>query len=150
MAGETVDAVVCGAGVAGLAAGCALGRVGWRVLVVDRQPAPAPVPKGEVLQPGALRVLRGWGARERLDGTGAVPLSRLVLRDPGGAPMTTLDYDALPGGESGIGASVADKDLDPPSHQGRPAVSLLIFWVSASRAAGYPRPPSSSARAAAG
>lgn len=92
----TWDVVVCGAGVGGLAAARALGGLGLRVLVVDKQPRVRPVAKGEVLQPGALRLLRAWGVERRLDERGAVRLGRLVVRDPGGTPLMALDYGALP------------------------------------------------------
>ena len=42
------DAVVCGAGAGGLASAHALGALGLRVLVVDKQPELRPVAKGEV------------------------------------------------------------------------------------------------------
>ena len=58
---DEYDVVVCGAGVGGLAAARALGTLGLRVLVVDKQRTPRDVAKGEVLQPGALRARRRWG-----------------------------------------------------------------------------------------
>lgn len=58
------DVVVCGAGVAGLAAACALGRLGHRVLLAEKQDAVKPVAKGEVLQPGRWRSSTS-GARRR-------------------------------------------------------------------------------------
>ncbi|MGW7519840.1 FAD-dependent oxidoreductase [Streptomyces sp. NPDC054796] len=93
------DAVVCGAGVAGLAAARGLGGLGLRVLVLDKQHTPRDVAKGEVLQPGALRVLRRWGAEEALRRSGAVGLDRLVVRSDRGAPLMTLDYGQLPQGD---------------------------------------------------
>ncbi|MDT8913049.1 NAD(P)/FAD-dependent oxidoreductase [Amycolatopsis sp. PS_44_ISF1] len=90
------DVVVCGAGVAGLAAACALGRLGQRVLVLDKQPVPAPVAKGEVLQPGSLAILHDWGVTGRLEAAGAVRLSRLVARAADGSPRMVLDYARLP------------------------------------------------------
>ncbi|MFC4494292.1 FAD-dependent oxidoreductase [Streptomyces ovatisporus] len=90
------DVVVCGAGAGGLAAARALGEIGLRVLVVDKQRSPRPVAKGEVLQPGALRVLRRWGAERLLESRGALRLGRLVVRDAHGAPLMELDYGQLP------------------------------------------------------
>ena len=55
------DVVVCGAGVAGLAAAHALGALGLEVLLVDKQTTLTTAAKGEVLQPGALKIL-GWRA----------------------------------------------------------------------------------------
>ncbi|MCS7481990.1 FAD-dependent oxidoreductase [Umezawaea endophytica] len=91
-----VDVVVCGAGVAGLAAAHALGGLGLRVLVLDKQREIRSVPKGELLQPGATGVLAEWGVADALDTDGALRLSGLVARDPHGAVLMTMDYGALP------------------------------------------------------
>ncbi|WP_063735486.1 FAD-dependent oxidoreductase [Streptomyces sp. RTd22] len=93
------DAVVCGAGAGGLASAHALGALGLRVLVVDKQPKMRPVAKGEVLQPGALRVLRRWGTERLLEQRGGVRLGRLVVRAPAGTPLMALDYGRLPEGD---------------------------------------------------
>ena len=88
--------VVCGAGVAGLATACALGRLGIEVLLLEKREHPAPVAKGEVFQPGSLRILREWGVADRLAEAGALRLDRLVARDVAGAPQLDLDYGDLP------------------------------------------------------
>ncbi|RNG30434.1 FAD-dependent oxidoreductase [Streptomyces botrytidirepellens] len=93
------DAVVCGAGAGGLASARALGELGLRVLVVDKQPHMRPVAKGEVLQPGALRVLRRWGTERLLEQRAGVRLGRLVVRAPAGTPLMALDYGRLPEGD---------------------------------------------------
>ncbi|MDH6221428.1 FAD-dependent oxidoreductase [Streptomyces pseudovenezuelae] len=91
------DVVVCGAGVGGLAAAHALGSLGLRVLLVDKQAEPTTAAKGEVLQPGALKILSEWGVTRRLQERGALRLSHLVARDPEGRPQMSLEYDRLPG-----------------------------------------------------
>jgi len=91
------DVVVAGAGAGGLAAAQALGLLGLRVLVLDRQQAPSPVAKGEILQPESARILDGWGALPALMATGARAVGRLAIRDPDGQPLLTLDYDRLAG-----------------------------------------------------
>lgn len=93
----TVDVVVCGAGVGGLACARALGALGLSVVVLDRRTAPATVAKGELLQPEAVGILAGWGLLPSLLATAAVPVGRLTMRDPAGAPVLDLDYDVLPG-----------------------------------------------------
>jgi 2-polyprenyl-6-methoxyphenol hydroxylase-like FAD-dependent oxidoreductase len=90
------DAVVCGAGVAGLAAACALGRLGHRVLLAEKQDAVRPVAKGEVLQPGSLAILQEWGVAPRLAAAGALRLGTLVARDASGEPQMALEYGRLP------------------------------------------------------
>jgi 2-polyprenyl-6-methoxyphenol hydroxylase-like FAD-dependent oxidoreductase len=96
-AGTEADVVVVGAGAAGLAAARALGALGLRVFVFDRQRSPIPTPKGEILQPETVRIVDGWGALDALRDTGARPVSRLAIRDPAGNPLLSLDYGALPG-----------------------------------------------------
>ncbi|MFJ1748713.1 FAD-dependent oxidoreductase [Streptomyces sp. NPDC088116] len=94
--GSHYDVVVCGAGAGGLASARALGGLGLRVLVVDKQRVQRPVAKGEVLQPGALRVLREWGTEKLLEERAGERLGRLVVRDPSGGPLMSLDYGQLP------------------------------------------------------
>ncbi|BCJ69377.1 FAD-dependent oxidoreductase [Polymorphospora rubra] len=93
----TTDVVVCGAGVGGLASAYALGALGLRVLVVDRQAGPADVPKGEILQPESVRVLDAFGALPAVHAGGAVPVARLAIRDPAGRALLNLDYADLAG-----------------------------------------------------
>ncbi|WP_307868738.1 FAD-dependent oxidoreductase [Umezawaea beigongshangensis] len=90
-----VDVLVSGAGVAGLAAAHALGGLGLRVLVLDKQREIRPVPKGELLQPGATDVLADWGVADELAADGALRLSGLTVRDPHGAALLALDYRTL-------------------------------------------------------
>lgn len=93
----TVDVVVSGAGAAGLAAARALGATGLRVLVLDRRRTPAPTAKGEILQPGAVRVLDDWGALDDLRAADARPVDRLAIRDGDGAALLAVEYGTLPG-----------------------------------------------------
>ncbi|MGW5648610.1 FAD-dependent oxidoreductase [Saccharopolyspora sp. NPDC003752] len=93
---ERADVVVCGAGVGGLAAGHALGSLGLRVVVVEKQPRVPRIPKGEVLQPGALKILDAWGVTERLERQGSVRLSALVACEGRGDARMSLDYTQLP------------------------------------------------------
>ncbi|MCC8243365.1 FAD-dependent oxidoreductase [Saccharothrix luteola] len=93
----TVDVVVSGAGAGGLAAARALGGTGLRVLVLDRRRTPAPTAKGEILQPGAVRVLDDWGALDDLKAADARPVDRLAIRDGDGAALLTVEYGTLPG-----------------------------------------------------
>ncbi|GAA0503754.1 NAD(P)/FAD-dependent oxidoreductase [Saccharopolyspora thermophila] len=97
MTAESADVVVCGAGVGGLAAACALGARGLRVLLLEKRPKPVPVAKGEVLQPSSIQILREWGVLPRLEERGAVPLDRLVIREADGRRVMVFDYAALAG-----------------------------------------------------
>ncbi|MCZ7436841.1 NAD(P)/FAD-dependent oxidoreductase [Micromonospora sp. WMMC241] len=93
----SADVVVVGAGAGGLASARALGALGLRVLVLDRQRTPASIAKGEILQPETVRILDAWGALDALRATGARPVGRLAIRDPYGGPLLCLDYAGLPG-----------------------------------------------------
>ncbi|MFD4205419.1 FAD-dependent oxidoreductase [Micromonospora tulbaghiae] len=93
----TADVVVAGAGAGGLACAYALGALGLRVLVLDRQRAPASIAKGEILQPETVRILDSWGTLDALRSTGARPVGRLAIRDAYGEPLLCLDYASLPG-----------------------------------------------------
>ncbi|MER5389628.1 NAD(P)/FAD-dependent oxidoreductase [Saccharopolyspora sp. NPDC002686] len=88
--------VVCGAGVGGLAAAHALGSLGLQVLVFEKQSRVPRVPKGEVLQPGALKILDTWGVTKFLEHRGAVRLSALVACGDSGKGRMSLDYTQLP------------------------------------------------------
>ncbi|MFL6117953.1 MAG: FAD-dependent oxidoreductase [Catenulispora sp.] len=92
------DVVVCGSGVAGLAAALALDRLGVDVCLLDKQVRPAPVWKGEVLQPGSLATLHDWDVLARLEDRSAVRLRRLVARSAAGAELLAMDFGLL-GGE---------------------------------------------------
>ncbi|WBB75984.1 NAD(P)/FAD-dependent oxidoreductase [Micromonospora sp. WMMD1128] len=93
----SADVVVVGAGAGGLASARALGALGLRVVVLDRQRTPAAIAKGEILQPETVRILDSWGALDPLRATGARPVGRLAIRDPYGEPLLCLDYTGLPG-----------------------------------------------------
>lgn len=97
-AAESADVVVCGAGVGGLAAAHALGSLGLRVVIAEKRPTVPRIPKGEVLQPGALRILDDWGISEVLEDRGAVRLSSLVAVEAKG--RMALDYAQLPEGSN--------------------------------------------------
>ncbi|MCX4755416.1 FAD-dependent oxidoreductase [Kitasatospora purpeofusca] len=91
------DAIVCGAGVAGLATARALDLAGLRVLLLEKQRVPVPIAKGEVLQPSSVRILREWGVMPLLLRRGAVPLGQLMIRDADGRRLMLFDYRTMPG-----------------------------------------------------
>ena len=90
----TADVIVCGAGLGGLTAAVALGRAGWRVLLLEQQPTPAQIHKGELLQPRSIQILDRLGVLPALV-PASVPARRLVCLDPAGRPSVALDYHAL-------------------------------------------------------
>jgi len=92
---ENWDVVVCGAGVAGLATARALAGRGLRLLLLEKQKKPVPIAKGEVLQPGSIRILEEWGLVPRLEERGAVRLDRLSVREGDGTQVMLFDYTTL-------------------------------------------------------
>ncbi|MQY04658.1 FAD-dependent oxidoreductase [Actinomadura macrotermitis] len=92
------DVVICGSGVAGLAAANALGRLGLDVVLLDKKRRQPPIAKGEVLQPGSLDILQGWDVLRTLEARRAVRIDRLVARRADGAELLAMDFGAL-GGE---------------------------------------------------
>jgi 2-polyprenyl-6-methoxyphenol hydroxylase-like FAD-dependent oxidoreductase len=90
------DAVVCGAGVAGLTVARALGRQGRRVLLVDKQRAFPLVHKGELLQPRSLQIFDALGVLPELRRLEARRAHRLSCRTAAGAEIGALDYEVLP------------------------------------------------------
>ncbi|MEV7231864.1 NAD(P)/FAD-dependent oxidoreductase [Polymorphospora sp. NPDC051019] len=94
------DVVICGSGVAGLATACALGRLGLDVVLVEKRRQQPHIAKGEVLQPGSLRILQGWEVLHRLESRQAVRLNRLVAREADGDELATMDFGTLGGNRS--------------------------------------------------
>lgn len=98
---EEYDAIVCGAGVAGLAVAHVLGAQGRHVLLVERERQFRDAYKGEVLQPRALGLLATLGLDKVLIDHGAIGAERFTARAPDGRVLADLDYSALPGPYNG-------------------------------------------------
>ena len=96
--GRPADVVVCGSGVAGLATACALGRLGLDVLLLEKSRRRPSVAKGEVLQPGSLDILAGWGVLPAIEARQAVRLDRLVARTATGDELLAMDFGVLGAG----------------------------------------------------
>jgi 2-polyprenyl-6-methoxyphenol hydroxylase-like FAD-dependent oxidoreductase len=106
-----VDVLVAGAGPAGCAAAALLGRMGWRVLLVDRAGVPRPRLCTHALMPSALPVLqelgvlrpmleagaqRWWGVRLWMEGTYlAAQLPRRGAAAPCGLSLRRELLDSL-------------------------------------------------------
>ncbi|XVQ09495.1 FAD-dependent oxidoreductase [Spirillospora sp. CA-255316] len=91
------DAIICGAGVAGLALARTLLRQGRRVLVLDKQPGTRDVHKGELIQPRSLQILQSLDVLDGLRRQGAIAAHRLCCRTAGDDEIASLDYRPLPG-----------------------------------------------------
>jgi (E)-4-hydroxy-3-methyl-but-2-enyl pyrophosphate reductase len=91
------DVVICGAGAGGLTAAILFGLQGRRVLLVDKLARTIDTFKGELLQPGSLRTMDGFGALATLRASGAAKIERLVSATADGTELCFMDYRWLPG-----------------------------------------------------
>ncbi|MFC5753273.1 FAD-dependent oxidoreductase [Actinomadura rugatobispora] len=91
------DAIICGAGVAGLALARTLLRQGRRVVVLDKQPGARDVHKGELIQPRSLQILESLDVLDGLRRQGAIAAHRLCCRTADDDEIASLDYRPLPG-----------------------------------------------------
>jgi 2-polyprenyl-6-methoxyphenol hydroxylase-like FAD-dependent oxidoreductase len=89
------DAVVSGAGPAGLVLAAALGGQGRRVLLVEKRPSPAQLYKGEALQPGSQQILAGLGLLKPAQQAGHLRAGNLQCADAAGRRLVALDYTRL-------------------------------------------------------
>lgn len=92
------QALIAGAGPAGLAMACALADIGWQATVVDPQPAAAlaqPAPDGReiALTHRARRVLQRLGWWDRLPAEEISPLQAAAVADGPGEPVLRFGRD---------------------------------------------------------
>lgn len=88
--------MIVGAGVGGLVLALALGRKGFRVTVVDRQPGPVSFPRGEIIQPNGLKVLDRLGLLSDLLSRDLYQSKEVRFYQTSGLPLCTVDYRILP------------------------------------------------------
>jgi 2-polyprenyl-6-methoxyphenol hydroxylase-like FAD-dependent oxidoreductase len=81
--GESYDAVIVGARVAGTPAATRLAQAGWKVLLVDREPPPADTLSTHALFPNTLARLAELGALERIESRHRVNLVEYAIRTLG-------------------------------------------------------------------
>jgi len=91
---EDYDVVIVGAGIGGLALGCALASDGRRVCLLEAKPGVSPSKRGLTLQPNGLEALQKLGLLDRVVRIGA-KISRVTWREIGGGPLATFDYSIL-------------------------------------------------------
>jgi 2-polyprenyl-6-methoxyphenol hydroxylase-like FAD-dependent oxidoreductase len=94
--GSRWDVVIVGGGHGGWTLALLLGRQGFKVALLDRQPAPIAQHRGEIIQPNGIKVLDHLGLLpDLLDQP--VHRNRLVhFREETGALLCTVDYATLP------------------------------------------------------
>ncbi len=91
---EDYDAVIVGAGIGGLALGCALASYGRKACVLEARLGVTPSKRGLTLQPNGLEVLQRLGLLDQVIRIGA-KTTRLTWREISGRPLVTLDYSIL-------------------------------------------------------
>lgn len=73
------DVIVVGSAVAGSAAASAFGKLGPRVLVLEKGAERDNSTRGDILHPPTLRFLEPWGALDALHQDGALPITHLAV-----------------------------------------------------------------------
>jgi 2-polyprenyl-6-methoxyphenol hydroxylase-like FAD-dependent oxidoreductase len=91
---EDYDAVIVGAGIGGLALGCALAFNGRKVCVLEARPRVTRSKRGLTLQPNGLETLQQLGILNQVVGIGA-KTTRVSWYEIGEGPLATLDYFIL-------------------------------------------------------
>jgi len=89
------EALVAGAGVAGLSAAIALARAGWRVRVLERAPLLEEVGAGLQISPNAAAILRSWGVLERLSGRALAPEALRIRSAGDGRELLRMPLGAI-------------------------------------------------------
>src|ERR1035438_6266300 len=80
---ESIDVLVIGAGISGVAAATALRRQGFEVILAEKMPEPAKVFKGEYLQPKAVQIAKQLGLQEIFEGDNHSSVTSLNFTDLG-------------------------------------------------------------------
>ncbi|MGA5305641.1 FAD-dependent oxidoreductase [Nucisporomicrobium flavum] len=93
---DETDVCVVGGGPAGMTLALLLARSGIHVTVVERSPTLNREYRGEILQPGGIRVLDELGALDGARARGSFPLARFRLVEHG-RDLMCFEYGRLPG-----------------------------------------------------
>ena len=91
---EDYDVVIVGAGIGGLALGCALASNGRKTCVLEARSRVSPSKRGLTLQPNGLETLQKLGLLDQVVRIGA-KVTRVTWHEIGGGPLATFDYSIL-------------------------------------------------------
>ncbi len=91
---EDYDVVIVGAGIAGLALGCALASKGRRTCIIEGKAGVPRSKRGLTLQPNGMAALKEIGLLDQVATIGS-KTARVDWREIGGKPLMTLDYSIL-------------------------------------------------------
>lgn len=92
------DAVICGAGIAGLSTGIMLARAGVRPSIVEIDPGVAVEGTGLTISAVGMRAIRDLGLAEAVNAHGA-GYSEMVIGDAAGVELERVPYPAIAGHE---------------------------------------------------
>src|SRR4051794_33508076 len=88
-------ATVVGGGIGGLATAIGLGRAGWQVTLLERQPALTAAGAGLLVWPNAVHALRALGVGEAVTAAGVVNRDGGGIRRSNGHWLSRIDGAAL-------------------------------------------------------
>src|SRR5260370_9236576 len=91
---EDYDVLIVGAGIGGLALGCALVSNGLKVCLLEARPGVTRSKRGLTLQPNGLAALRNLGLLDRVARIGS-KTTKITWYEKGKKPLATLDYSIL-------------------------------------------------------
>ena len=91
---EDYDVLIVGAGIGGLALGCALMSNGRKVCLLEARPGVTRSKRGLTLQPNGLAALRNLGLLDRVARIGS-KTTKVAWHEIGKKPLATLDYSIL-------------------------------------------------------
>ena len=91
---EDYDVLIVGAGIGGLALGCALVSNGRKACLLEARPGVTRSKRGLTLQPNGLAALRNLGLLDRVARRGS-KTTKIAWHEIGKKPLATLDYSIL-------------------------------------------------------
>jgi len=107
---EDYDVLIVGAGVGGLALGCALVSNGRRVCLLEARPGVTRSKRGLTLQPNGLAALRSLGLLDRVARIGS-KTTKVAWHEIGKKQLATLDYSILDHSQNHL-LTVVPSDLE--------------------------------------
>ncbi len=90
------DLVIIGGGGGGLLLSLLLGRKGFRVAILEKHAKPVSLPRGEIIQPGGLKILDENGLLKKLLPRDIHQNRQVHFSQSNGTPLSTIDYQRLP------------------------------------------------------
>lgn len=90
------DLIIVGSGAGGLVLALELAKKGFQIAILDRQPRPVALPRGEIIQPNGLGLLDRLGFLPDLLAADVYRNERVDFYQASGPLLCTVDYRVLP------------------------------------------------------